>query len=84
MTIVGQVTHTLTNTNPLLGPLMDNEGNTLTHALLSGSPAIDAGSCTDILGNLVTSDQRGYFRFNPCDIGAYEKREQLYLPSVYK
>lgn len=84
MTLVGQVTHTLTNTNPLLGPLMDNGGNTLTHALLSGSPAMDTGSCTDIFGNPVTVDQRGYFRFSPCDIGAYEKREQLYLSLVNK
>jgi hypothetical protein len=31
------------NTNPLLGPLRDNGGPTFTHALLPGSPAIDAG-----------------------------------------
>jgi hypothetical protein len=31
------------NTDPLLGPLQDNGGSTLTHALLRGSPAIDAG-----------------------------------------
>lgn len=31
------------NTNPLLGPLQDNGGRTFTHALLPGSPAIDAG-----------------------------------------
>jgi hypothetical protein len=31
------------NTNPLLGPLQDNGGQTFTHALLPGSPAIDAG-----------------------------------------
>ena len=31
------------NTNPLLGPLQDNGGPTLTHALLPGSPAIDTG-----------------------------------------
>jgi hypothetical protein len=30
-------------TDPLLGPLQDNGGPTLTHALLPGSPAIDAG-----------------------------------------
>jgi hypothetical protein len=30
--------------DPLLGPLADNGGPTLTHALLSGSPAIDAGN----------------------------------------
>jgi hypothetical protein len=31
------------NTNPLLGPLGDNGGPTLTHALLPGSSAINAG-----------------------------------------
>jgi hypothetical protein len=31
------------NTDPLLGPLQDNGGPTLTHALLPASPAIDAG-----------------------------------------
>src|SRR5213079_1152122 len=31
------------NTNPLLGPLQNNGGPTFTHALLPGSPAIDAG-----------------------------------------
>jgi len=31
------------NTDPLLGPLQDNGGSTFTHALLPGSPAIDAG-----------------------------------------
>ena len=32
------------NTVPLLGPLQHNGGPTLTHALLPGSPAIDAGN----------------------------------------
>ena len=31
------------NTDPLLGPLQNNGGPTFTHALLPGSPAIDAG-----------------------------------------
>ena len=31
------------NTDPMLGPLQDNGGPTFTHALLPGSPAIDAG-----------------------------------------
>jgi hypothetical protein len=31
------------NTDPLLGPLQDNGGPTFTHALLPGSPAINAG-----------------------------------------
>jgi len=33
----------LINTDPMLGPLQDNGGPTFTHALLPGSPAIDAG-----------------------------------------
>jgi hypothetical protein len=36
-------TSDLINTNPMLGPLQDNGGPTLTYALLPGSPAIDAG-----------------------------------------
>jgi hypothetical protein len=44
-----------TNTNPLLGPLQLNGGQTPTHALLSGSPAIDAG--TNFSG--LATDQRG-------------------------
>jgi len=31
------------NTNPLLGPLQNNGGPTFTHALLPGSPAVNAG-----------------------------------------
>jgi hypothetical protein len=41
---------------PLLGPLADNGGPTQTHALLSGSPAIDAGNSA---GTGQTTDQRG-------------------------
>lgn len=57
---------------PLLGPLRDNGGPTLTHVLHSTSPAIDAG------GNIDTwpYDQRGapYLRESGpvSDIGAYE------------
>jgi hypothetical protein len=35
---------TLAPVNPLMGPLADNGGPTNTHALLPGSPAIDAGN----------------------------------------
>src|SRR5439155_12517980 len=55
----------LNNTNPLLGPLTDNGGPTQTHALLTGSPAIDAvpvADCKDIAGSSVTGDQRGASR----------------------
>lgn len=41
--------------DPMLLPLADNGGPTLTHELGSGSPAIDAGSNPEALGN----DQRG-------------------------
>ena len=58
------------NTDPLLGPLADHGGPTFTHALLPGSPAIDAGIAVAGL----TADQRGIPRprgFAP-DIGAFE------------
>ncbi len=61
----------LNGTDPLLGPLADNGGPTLTHALLPGSPAIDAGSSDCPPPN---TDQRGFARpvGASCDIGAYE------------
>src|SRR5438034_5145183 len=53
-----------------LGPLQDNGGPTFTHALLCGSPAIDAGDNTDA----PATDQRGFARIvgSVIDIGAYE------------
>jgi len=65
-----------------LGSLQDNGGPTWTHALSADSPAINAGSCTDIAGNPVTIDQRGVLRISPCDIGAYEYVLWVYLPVV--
>lgn len=57
-----------------LGHLSDNGGSTQTHALLAGSPAIDTGSCIDMDGNVILTDQRGYLKpTQKCDIGAYEK-----------
>ena len=58
------------NVNPLLGPLQDNGGPTFTHALLPGSPALDAG---DNAGAPAT-DQRGLSRivYGAVDIGAFE------------
>ena len=62
------------NTDPLLGPLQDNGGPTFTHALLPGSPAIDAGDPNFTPPPL--NDQRGcpFDRvFNGrIDIGSFE------------
>jgi CSLREA domain-containing protein len=54
------------NVKPLLGPLANNGGSTFTHALLAGSPAINAGAKGD-----TPTDQRGVPR-KAADIGAYE------------
>jgi hypothetical protein len=58
------------NVNAMLGPLANNGGPTWTHALLTGSPAIDAGDN----GSCPATDQRGVARpqGSSCDIGAYE------------
>lgn len=57
--------------NPGLLALDDNGGPGKTHALQTGSDAIDAGNCGD---GALTKDQRGISRpqGNGCDIGAYE------------
>jgi hypothetical protein len=67
--------------DPLLGPLADKGGPTMTHALLAGSPAIDAGD-PGIALNPAEYDQRGapfvrVFDGNSngvarIDVGAYE------------
>ena len=60
-----------------LGTLANNGGPTQTHALLSGSPALDTGTCTDHADDTVLTDQRGVIRpqGSACDIGAYELEE---------
>ena len=82
--IVGSFVGVITGTAPLLGPLQDNGGDTLTRALLAGSPALNAGnnaSCEAV-------DQRGIVRPQPrhdfngqrarCDIGAFELEVPMY------
>jgi hypothetical protein len=66
----------------VLGPLQFNGGPTETHALLPGSPAMDAGNagCADGNGQPLPTDQRGKARpvdgngdgTPACDIGAFE------------
>ena len=68
--------------NVLKPVLAFNGGATQTHALVPGSPAIDAGDavCTDANGNPLLTDQRGKPRTIDgngdgtarCDIGAFE------------
>jgi hypothetical protein len=53
--------------DPLLGPLTDNGGPTLTHALQAGSPAINGGDPA-----APPQDQRGYGRVGVPDVGAFE------------
>ena len=78
----------LIDTDPLLGPLHDNGGPTLTHVLLSGSPAVDHADpvrCTP-------ADQRGIARpqGRGCDMGAYEAAAEppfnryFYLPMLMR
>ncbi|GIK56224.1 MAG: calcium-binding protein [Chloroflexi bacterium] len=62
--------------NPLLGGLGDYGGPTQTIPLLAGSPAINAAT------NCPTTDQRGFARNGPCDIGAYEYGGGLLLNSI--
>ncbi|OQY48537.1 MAG: hypothetical protein B6242_02020, partial [Anaerolineaceae bacterium 4572_78] len=64
--------------DPLLGGLQNNGGGAWTHALLAGSPAIDAGDNASCL----STDQRGVNRNDgACDIGAYELR-QIFINEV--
>ncbi len=79
--ITNGVNHDQTGTaadplDPLLGPLQDNGGLTLTHAPLFGSPVIDAGnsvgaSMFDQRGSLRTLDGNGDM-IDVADIGAVE------------
>jgi hypothetical protein len=56
----------------ILAPLADNGGRTLTHALVAGSPAIDAAPVDN---DCPATDQRGTTRpqGGGCDIGAFER-----------
>jgi hypothetical protein len=77
----------------ILGPLQNNGGPTQTHALVDGSPALDAGDpggCRDRQGSLLSTDQRGFARHIDsnndgaarCDIGAFEAKELFVVAAV--
>ena len=72
--------------NPMLEPLADNGGQTLTHALLPGSPAINAGDPAAVAGSGQTPlyDQRGmgFPRIvgGRVDIGAFESAPSSSAP----
>ncbi|MEM7110798.1 MAG: choice-of-anchor Q domain-containing protein [Chloroflexota bacterium] len=60
-----------------LGTLQDNGGATMTHALLSGSAAIDAGNnAVCVAAPINNVDQRGIARpqGTTCDVGAFERQ----------
>ncbi len=74
-TIIGDTTGNITGADPMLGALADNGGLTQTHALLLGSPAIDAGNPAapgSGANACEATDQRGAPRLAPCDMGAFE------------
>jgi predicted outer membrane repeat protein len=74
------------NTNPLLDPLANNGGTTLTHALTPNSPAINAGNQV----GCPSEDQRGFLRPHGarCDIGAFEFQGafpfEYRLPQIFR
>lgn len=73
--------HNIFTDNPQLSALNDNGGPTLTMALMSGSPAIDAGADTVCAAPPVNDvDQRGITRplGAHCDIGAYELVDDIF------
>ena len=85
----------LLGVDPKLGWIGNHGGFTQTIPLLYGSPAIDAGAfggCTDNVGNLLTTDQRGSPRdvdgnddgIKRCDIGAFEFIPQVFLPLILR
>jgi hypothetical protein len=62
------------NTDPMLGPLQDNGGPTLTHALLPGSPAIDMGNPSFMPPPYYDQRGPGYDRVRNgrLDVGSFE------------
>jgi hypothetical protein len=79
--------------DPVIGGLGDNGGPTYTHALLMGSPALEAGDpagCEKFGGSVFSDDQRRWTRpidvdldgTAICDIGAFERTIDICLPLI--
>ena len=88
-TITGVTTNNIYGKDPSMGPLADNGGATLTHALRFDSPAVDAGNSAGL-----STDQRGFPRpidspdvanavgGDGSDMGAYEVNPSTQM-SIY-
>lgn len=63
------------DTEPMLGPLQDNGGSTFTHALLTGSPALNAGDPNFTPPPLFDQRGPGYDRVvgGRLDVGSFER-----------
>ena len=79
--LIGTTTGNILNANARLAPLGNYGGPTQTHALLPGSPAINAGDNCVLTANgcgnnnpAIITDQRGIARVGTVDIGAFESR----------
>jgi len=95
-TLTGSSGLDLIGVDPLLGPLADNHGPTFTHALQSGSPAIDSANPQGCFEGQVQLkfDQRGLLRHWDgngdgtvrCDIGSFEygSKMLIFLPITRK
>ena len=71
------------NTDPMLGPLQDNGGPTLTHALLPGSLAIDAGDPNFTPPPLYDQRGSGFPRVmnGRIDVGSFEVQGPTSTPT---
>jgi hypothetical protein len=71
------------NTDPVLGPLQDNGGSTFTHALLPGSPAINAGDPAFTPPPFFDQRGLGFDRVvnGRLDIGSFEVQGQTGTPT---
>jgi len=67
-----------TTLDSTVGPLASNGGPTQTIALFSGNPGIDYVPAADC----PSTDQRGFARSAPCDIGAYDTDSGNQMPQT--